>query len=165
MKAAIIGVLGSLLGTYVGAWLNAHNTRQLAEMQAFEVAASKFRSDIINTLKGYYPIFTDGVWGDPLREKFTAVLNAATEFHFFVQDKEGFDMAIISYKNFCGPYHSFEISADHVDLQLQNAYRKRVDDLLSFSKPPKYKSCTDRFFGAAPAIRQRIGVIKKKFCS
>ena len=166
MDNTIATLLGAGMGALLTGPITYYFTNKLFERQKFEAAASKFRADIIQALKGYYPIFTKMEWGvEPLKERLPDVLGAFSEFHFFVENKLGFEIAMNEYIMFCEKYQSsFNLSANR-SLPLQSRYHKRVHDLLSFSNPPKSRSWMDIVFNAAPKIRLCISNFKKKVCS
>jgi len=105
-EIALIGVGGTVVGAFIGAWISYKFSLQLAEINSRKEAARKIISTFYQELSDVYPYPIN--WPDDidafLRSKFT-ILNAAVgEFrHYLPKEKwEGFDHAWFRFYNATG---------------------------------------------------------------
>ena len=132
----------TLIGVIIGALINHFTSVRRDKLNRFEMAASKFRSQILDAVKDFYGTGTFEYSKEIYKIETTRpkIQMAAAEFRFFVNDKKAFDKVISDYDAYCS-VGILQPDGIHIDLkktdlecsQLKLKFKAKVDDILFFT--------------------------------
>lgn len=152
--AALISVIGALVGTWLGGFISRRAAVEAAEssnktaitimkQQEFFVAASKFKSAVLYDLIGLYPI--NQHWEknqfSRIYDSIPRINTAAAEFRYFVVRKTDFDEAVSEYNKYCRETTFDNVQADILypsmrkegEIGKREQFKNVVEHLLSFT--------------------------------